>query len=71
MHHVGWKANYFKSNDVSMFGHCFGVSQFPQFYDRHENKYQILPRPHVGSYKGKKGNLIFERKTDCGFSKIS
>ena len=33
MHKFGWKAQYFKSADVSMMGHGCGVSQYPQFYD--------------------------------------
>ena len=33
MHNLGWKAQYFKSADVSIFFHGFGVSQYPQFYD--------------------------------------
>ena len=33
MHKFGWKAQYFKSSDVSMLGHGCGVSQYPQFYD--------------------------------------
>ena len=33
MHKLGWKAQYFKSADVSMLGYSCGVSQFPQFYD--------------------------------------
>ena len=33
MHKLGWKAQYFKSADVSMLGHDCGVSQYPQFYD--------------------------------------
>ena len=33
MHKIGWKAQYFKSADVSMFGHSCGVSQYPHFYD--------------------------------------
>ena len=33
MHKISWKAQYFKSTDVSMLGHGFGVSQYPQFYD--------------------------------------
>ena len=33
MHKIGWKAQYFKSADVSMLGHSCGVSQYPQFYD--------------------------------------
>ena len=33
IHKFGWKAQYFKSADVSMLGHGCGVSQYPQFYD--------------------------------------
>ena len=33
MHNLGWKAQYFKSADVSMLGHGCGVSQYPMFYD--------------------------------------
>ena len=35
MHKIGWKAQYFKSADVSMLGHGFGVLKYPQFYDTH------------------------------------
>ena len=31
MHKFGFKAQYFKSADVSMLGHGCGVSQYPQF----------------------------------------
>ena len=34
IHKLGWKAQFFKSADVLMLGHCCGVSQYPQFYDR-------------------------------------
>ena len=30
---IGWKAQLFKYADVSMLGHGWGVSQYPQFYD--------------------------------------
>ena len=30
----GWKGNYFKSYCVSMVGSGWGVSHYPQFYDR-------------------------------------
>ena len=54
MHKLGWKENYFKSADVSMLCHGCGVSQYPQFYDRTKNIYQVLPRPYVGIYSGEK-----------------
>ena len=50
MHKLGWKAQLFKSADVLMLGHGFGVSQYPQFYDKIKKKYKILPRPYEGSY---------------------
>ena len=33
MQKLGCKAKLFKSDDVLMLGHGFGVSQYPQFYD--------------------------------------
>ena len=33
MHKLGWKAQYFKSDYISMLGHGCGVSQYPQFYN--------------------------------------
>ena len=33
MHKLGWKAQYFKPTDASMFSHGCRVSQYPQFYD--------------------------------------
>ena len=33
MHKLSWKAQYFKSSDVSMLGHGCGVSLYHQFYD--------------------------------------
>ena len=33
LHKLGWKAQYFKSADVSMLVHSCGVSTYPQFYD--------------------------------------
>ena len=60
MHKLGWKANYFKYADVSMLGHDCGVSQYPQFYDRTKNIYQMLPRPYVGSYSGERVNQLLQ-----------
>ena len=34
MHNPGWKAQLFKTADVSMLGYGCDVSQYPQFYDR-------------------------------------
>ena len=58
MHKLGWKAQYYKSGDVSMLGHGCGVSQYPQFYDTIK-KNQMLPLPYVGSYSCEKGHQFF------------
>ena len=36
-----WKNSYFTSDDVSMLGYGCGVSQYPQFYDRDLDMYQL------------------------------
>ena len=60
VHKIGWKENYFKYDDVSMLGHGYGVSQFPQFQDEIKNKYQLLPHPYVESYLGEKGHIVLQ-----------
>ena len=62
MHQIGCKENYLKPLDVAMLGHGFGVSQFPQFYDRIENIYKILPRQCLGIYECEKGYLFLKEK---------
>ena len=59
MQKLGWKAQFFTSSDVSMLSPGCGVSQYPHFDDTIKNKYQILPRPYVGSYIYEKGNQFF------------
>ena len=54
VHKIGWKKKKFKCVDVSMLGHGYGVSQYPQFYDKIIEKYQMLLRLYVGSYSGKR-----------------
>ena len=60
MHKLGWKAQFFKSTDVSMLGHGCDVSQYPQFYDIIKYIYQMLSRPYVGSYICEKGHNLFQ-----------
>ena len=56
MHKLVLKAQFFKSADVSMLVYGCGVSQYPQFYDRIKNIYQMLTPPYVGVYSGQKGH---------------
>ena len=45
----------FTSADVYMLGYGCGVYQYPQFYDQYLDKYQVLPRPYLGSFEGDNG----------------
>ena len=49
------------SDDDSMFGYGCGVSQYPQFYDKQLDRYQILQHPYSGSFNCFPGN-IFEKE---------
>ena len=60
MHKLGWKSQLFKSADVLMLGHGCGVSQYPQFYDRIEEKFQMLPHPYVESYSDEKDHQFLQ-----------
>ena len=71
MHKIGWKAQYFKSTDVSMLVHSCGVSQYPQLNYTNKNIYQMLPRPYLGSYSGEKGHEIMQQSWIIANSQIS
>ena len=46
-----------------MLGYGCGVSQYPQFYDKDLDMYQVLPRPYIGSFDGLPGDkLIIEKQ---------
>ena len=44
------KNSSFASADVFMLGYGRGVSQYPQFYDKVLDMYQVLPRPYIGYF---------------------
>ena len=50
LHDYVWKNSYFNSADVSMLGYGCGVSQYPQFYDKELDRYQVLPHPYRGYF---------------------
>ena len=39
-----------------MLGYGCGVSQYPRFYDKYLDMYQVLPRPYIGSLYGFPGD---------------
>ena len=69
IHKLGWKAQYFKSADISMLVHSCSVSQYPQFYDRIK-KYQMLQRPYVGSYAGEKDHQFLKNPWIIALEKL-
>ena len=46
---------FINSYDVYIIGYGYGVSQYPQFYDRDSDKYQVLLHPYRGSFEGFNG----------------
>ena len=42
----------FVSAGLSMLCYGCGVSQYPQFYDRDSDKYQVLPSPYKEKFEG-------------------
>ena len=50
LHDAGFKNSYFTSADMSMLDSRCGVSQYPQFYYKDLDMYQVLPHPYNGSF---------------------
>ena len=44
-----------------MLGYGCDVSQYPQFYHQRLEKYQLLPRPYLGSFEGGNGEKLLEK----------
>ena len=51
LHDDDWRNIFFTSADVDMLVHGCGVSQYPTFYYRQLEKYQLLTRPYLGVLK--------------------
>ena len=60
LHDAGWKKSYLTFADVSMLGYGCGVSQYPQFYVKYLDIYQVLPRPYIGSFVGFPGDKLIK-----------
>ena len=43
---------YLTSIDISMLGYGCGVYQYPQYYAKDLDMYQVLPLPYIGSFDG-------------------
>ena len=60
IHDIGCKNSYFTSADVYMLIYGCGVSQYPQFYDKDLDMYQVLPCPYIGSFEGFPGDKFIK-----------
>ena len=47
-----------------MLGYGCGVSQYPQFYAKYLDLYQVLPRPYLWSFDSGPGEK-FNKKNGC------
>ena len=62
LHDAGLKNSYFTSADISIIGYGCGVSQYPWFYSKFSDMYQVLPHPHIGYFDGFTGDKIIIKK---------
>ena len=45
-----------------MLGQGCGMSQYPKCSNQHLEKYQLLPRPYLGSFEGDNGEKTIKEK---------
>ena len=62
LHDTCWKKTYFISADVSMLGYGCCVSQYPQFFVKDLDIYQVLPRPYLGYFDGGPGDRLIKKR---------
>ena len=58
---TGWKNSYHTSADVSMLGYGYGVSQYPQFFVKDLDMYQMLPHLYLRSFDGGTGDKLIKK----------
>ena len=62
LYDCGWKNSSHKSADVAMLGFGYGVSMYPQFYDKDLKSFHMLPRPYIRSFYGKCSDQILKNE---------
>ena len=45
-----------------MLGYGCGVSIYPQFFDKDSKTFQMLPRPYIRSFDGKRSDQVLKQK---------
>ena len=61
-HDCGWKNSSHKSSDVAMLGYGFGVSMYPQFFDKDSKTFQMLPRPYIRSFDVQRSDQVLKQE---------
>ena len=61
-HDCGWKICSHKSADVAMLGYGCGVSVYPQFYDKENNSFHMLPRPYIRYFDGQCSDQVLKKE---------
>ena len=51
-----------------MLGYLYGLSQYPQFYDKDLDMYQLLPGLYIGSFDGFTGHKLIKKGVILGKS---
>ena len=62
LHYAGLEKQFFTFADVSMLGYGCGVSQYPQFYDKGLDRYQMLPHTYRVYFEGFPGDSFLKEK---------
>ena len=60
-HDYGWKNSSHKSADIAMLGYGYGVSMYPQFFDKDSKTFQMLPRPYIRSFDGQCSDQVLKK----------
>ena len=60
LHNTGWKNSYHTFDDVSMLGYGCGVSQYPQFFVKDLDVYQVSQRPYLRYFGGLPGDKLIK-----------
>ena len=60
-HDTDWEKSYHTSADVSMVGYGCGLFQYPQFFVKYLDMYQMLPCPYLRYFDGCPGDKLIKQ----------
>ena len=62
LHDFGWKNSSYKSAEFDMLGCGYGVSTYPQFYDKGLKIFHMLPRPYIRYFDVHCSDQVFKKE---------